>query len=114
MRLLHSREFERVFRERCSASDGLLIVYGSANGQAGPRLGLAVSQKAGNSVLRNRWKRAIREAFRLSCRNMPPLDLVCIPRPEAEPSVVRLGESLPALAAAIERRLKASRSAAEQ
>lgn len=106
VRLLRSREFERVFAARCSASDGLLIAYGCLNDQDGPRLGLAVSQKAGNAVARNRWKRAIREAFRLSQCDLPALDLVCMPRPNAEPSVARLLVSLPALASEIERKLQ--------
>lgn len=37
-----------------------------------PRLGLAATRKTGNSVTRNRLKRATREAFRLSAPQMRP------------------------------------------
>ena len=41
------------------------------------RLGLSVSKRVGGSVVRNSWKRAIREAFRLNRRRLNvPCDLV--------------------------------------
>jgi ribonuclease P protein component len=50
-------------------------------------------------VVRNRWKRAIREAFRLTREGLPKgVDLVVIPRRGAEPDLRHLRKSLPKLA----------------
>ena len=105
MRLLSASDFERVFAARSSAGDALIVLYGAANHLGYPRLGLTVSRKAGGSVARNRWKRALREAFRLTQHELPPLDLVCIPRAGAAPDAARLRESFKTLAARIARRL---------
>lgn len=47
------------------------------------RLGLTVSKRFGNALFRNRFKRLIREAFRLTQYQLPPgLILHVTPRPE--------------------------------
>ena len=94
-RLLKSADFERVFNTRCSASDGLIIVYSAPGITEETRLGLNVSRRCGNAVIRNQWKRALREAFRLIQNELPrQLDLVVLPRPSARPDVDRLKASL--------------------
>jgi ribonuclease P protein component len=91
-------------------SDATLIVHGCENGLDFPRLGLSVSRKVGGAVARNRWKRLLREAFRLSRRELPRgIDLVVVPRPEVEPELTRLVASLRDLSRRAERKLQRSR-----
>jgi ribonuclease P protein component len=104
MRLLSPSEFERVFAARLSAGDASIVLYGAANDLDHPRLGLTVSRKVGNAILRNRWKRLLREAFRLKQHELPSFDFVCIPRSATPPQLVHLLESLPELARSIQRK----------
>lgn len=103
---MRASEFDHVFAARASAADGSLVVYGVANDMGYPRLGLTVSRKVGGAAARNRWKRAIREAFRLTQHGLPSLDLVCVPRGQSEPELRQLLSSLPELARRIDERLR--------
>jgi len=106
LRIRHGRDFLRVYRRRCTAADQYLVVYGGPNGLGHPRLGMSVSRKLGGAVLRNRWRRLLREAFRLIRPQLPPgLDLIVIPRPEAKPKLAALVASLPRLAERVARKL---------
>ena len=105
-RLLRSADFDRVMKQRQSTSDGLIVLYGARNQCGRTRLGLVVSRKCGGAVIRNRWKRSLREAFRLVLSELPTdLDLVVLPRHGVTPHRQRLEESIKTLAAELECRL---------
>lgn len=94
-RVVRKRDFERVFRARCSAADMRLVVYVCPNELEYSRLGLAVSKKLGNAVVRNRIKRLIREAYRLNKAQLPKgIDLVVIPKARARLTLPEVTESL--------------------
>jgi ribonuclease P protein component len=73
-RVQNKRDFDRIYRR------GFRVWVYPLGAQVLPRqsgrsrLGLSVSKKVGGSVVRNRWKRSIREAFRL---NRHRLDVPC-------------------------------------
>ena len=83
----------------------MLVLYACANGLDHSRLGMVVSRKVGGAVTRAKWKRCLREAFRLSQRELPAgLDLVVLPRAGIEPTTPMVRESLGTLVAKLERR----------
>lgn len=94
-RLLTGRDYDRVFKEGRKFTRPSFVVYIA---QRPPeheqisRCGLTISRKYGKAVRRNRWRRRIREIFRV---NQPRLlvahDLVFVARnTKEEPTFVQL------------------------
>ncbi len=94
-RLRKTAEFRAVYNRRVRASDQRLTVCVRANELGHSRIGLSVSRKVGNAVVRNRWKRLLREAFRLNLARLPQgVDLVVIPKPGCAPALRDVEASL--------------------
>ncbi len=58
--------FRRLYQRGKSAVGRYTVVYCRRNGLSCNRLGITASTKIGNAVVRNRVRRRIREAYRLS------------------------------------------------
>jgi ribonuclease P protein component len=88
LRRLHGRRsFSRVFNARQRKQVGPLLVYAAPNDLSISRLGLSVSRRLGPAHRRNRIKRCLREAFRLSQHELPAgYDFVVVVKPHREPS----------------------------
>ena len=63
--LKNYQEFKRVYDARNSYANRYLVMYQLPNGTEEKRLGISVSKKVGNSVVRHRVTRLIRESYRL-------------------------------------------------
>jgi ribonuclease P protein component len=84
LRLRARREFLRVQDGGVKVSAGPLLALALGNDRGDTRLGLTVSSKVGNAVVRGRIKRRLRELFRKRRAQLPRgVDLVLIARQSA-------------------------------
>ena len=58
-------DFQNVYKNGKSFADRNIVVYVWKNGCSTNRIGISCSKKIGNSVVRHRFARLVREAYRL-------------------------------------------------
>lgn len=63
--LKKNRQFQFVYKNGRSRANKYLVMYVKENGLGMNRIGISVSKKVGNSVVRHRITRLVRESYRL-------------------------------------------------
>lgn len=83
--LKKNRDFQQVYKRGTSKANRYLVMYVLPNQHMKNRLGISVSKKVGNSVVRHRITRLIRESYRLNEEKFQKdLDIVVIARNSAK------------------------------
>ena len=82
---LKNSEFQNIYKNGKSYANKYLVMYVLENLEGKSKLGISVSKKVGNSVVRHRLARLIRESYRLN-REMfnSGLNIVVIARATAK------------------------------
>ncbi len=70
-RLVKNKQFKAVLERNIRVSNDLLVLYMAENQLKYPRLGISIGKSCGNAVIRNRFKRLLREVFRLNQEQIP-------------------------------------------
>lgn len=85
--LKSNRDFKTVYSNGKSYANKYLVMYVLENGTQKNRLGISVSKKVGNSIVRHRVTRVIREVMRLHWKEIKSgYDIVIVARPSAKES----------------------------
>ena len=83
--LKKNKDFRHVYDEGKSYANRILVMYAMTNGLEKNRLGISVSKKVGNSVVRHHLTRLIREIYRLNEHHFKKgLDIIFIVRVNAK------------------------------
>ena len=83
--LKKNRDFQTVYNTGKSLANSYLVMYVTENGLGKNRLGISVSKKVGNSIVRHRLTRLVRESYRLSEEHFRcGIDIVVIARKSAK------------------------------
>lgn len=89
-------QFRIVYNKGTSIANRFLVMYRLKNGKDINRLGISVSKKVGNSVVRNRINRLIKESYRLNEANLNKgWDIIVIARiPSKESNYHEISKAL--------------------
>ena len=63
---LKNKEFQHIYKNGKSYANRYLVMYVMKNEEGRSKLGISVSKKVGNSIVRHRIARLIRESYRLN------------------------------------------------
>lgn len=89
-----NRDFQIVYKNGTSYVNRLLVMYVYPADREETRIGISVSKKVGNSVVRHHVTRLIRECFRLNREHMNSgLDIIVVARAAAKDSDYKKMES---------------------
>ena len=87
-------DFQTVYKNGKSCANRLLVMYVYQTGREETRIGISVSKKVGNSVVRHRVTRLLRECFRLNREQTDSgLDIIVVARAAAADSDYKKIES---------------------
>lgn len=85
--LKKNEDFRKIYENGVSLADSFLVMYKLPNNSNENRLGISVSKKVGNSIVRHHLTRLIREAYRLHEEMFDTgLDIVIVARSRAKNS----------------------------
>ena len=80
-------EFQSIYKGRNSYANRLLVMYITENEKLENRIGISVSKKVGNSVVRHHITRLMREIFRLNDHKLKTgLNIIVVARVAAKKS----------------------------
>ena len=92
--LKKNRDFQRVYRRGKSYANKYLVMYVTENQEEKNRIGISVSKKVGNSIVRHRVVRVVREIMRLHWEDVAQgYDIVIVVRTAAKDSEYNKFES---------------------
>lgn len=83
--LKKNEDFKSIYRLKKSKADNFFVLFKKENGLSKNRLGVSVSKKVGNSVVRHRIKRLVKEIYRNIEKDiLPGFDIVFMARKDAK------------------------------
>lgn len=83
--LRKNQEFQLVYKQGKSYANRLLVMYIKENGTQENKIGISVSKKVGNSIIRHRIKRLVKESYRLHLEEIKTgYDIVVVARNTAK------------------------------
>lgn len=92
--LKKNQEFQSVYRRGRSKANRCFVMFVKRNDLSSNRVGISVSKKVGNSVVRHRVTRVVREVMRLHWEDVKDgYDIVIVARPSAKESDYKKFES---------------------